>query len=125
MTILQVDHINIATNQLKATRDFYVEVLGLAEGPRPPFAFPGYWLYAGDRPVVHMQEARGSVGPSDASVLNHAAFEVADMDALLASLDRNGVAYQLTNVPGTTVRQAFFLDPNGARLELNEVRERR
>ena len=42
---LGLDHINIATPRLAESRDFYVEVLGLQEGPRPPFEFDGYWLY--------------------------------------------------------------------------------
>lgn len=117
-----VDHINIATQRLEATRAFYVEVLGLVEGPRPPFASAGYWLYAGERPVVHMQEAPKSVGPSDASALNHAAFEVADFDAMLERLKLHGVDYHLTTIPGSSVRQVFFHDPNGVRLELNPAR---
>lgn len=117
-----VDHINIATERLEETRAFYVEVLGLSEGPRPPFAFPGYWLYAGERPIVHMQLSPGPVGPSTESALNHAAFEVADMDGLIARLQQHGVAHRVVLIPGTKVRQAFFEDPNGARLELNEAR---
>jgi catechol 2,3-dioxygenase-like lactoylglutathione lyase family enzyme len=72
--------------------------------------------------VVHIQQAIGPVGPSGASALNHAAFEVADFDAQLARLEAHGVAYDLTCVPGTTLRQAFFLDPNGVRLEFGEAR---
>ena len=118
-----VDHINIATRKLAETRAFYVDALGLHEGPRPPFASPGYWLYAGDRPVVHMQEAAGPVLASDASALNHAAFLVDDMDAALARLGQQGVPYELTTIPGTMARQAFFRDPNGVRLELNGAPE--
>jgi len=121
MTILAVHHINIATTRLEETRAFYVDVLGLVEGDRPPFPSAGYWLYADGVPVVHMQQSPTPVGGSDVSALNHAAFAVADFDALLARLNRAGVAHQVFTVPGTTIRQAFFHDPNGARLELNEV----
>jgi len=119
MTIRLVHHINIATTQLEATRDFYVDVLGLMEGARPPFRSEGYWLYAGDVPVVHMQVSPIPVTGTAESALNHAAFLVDDFDALLGRLDRHGVPYRLTVVPGTTIRQAFFLDPNGVQLELN------
>lgn len=121
MTIRAVDHINIATTRLEESRAFYVEVLGLTEGARPPFAVAGHWLYAGDRPVVHMQQAPSAVGPSHLSALNHAAFRVADLDALLARLKVHGVAYEVFNVPGGEVRQAFCQDPNGVRLELSET----
>ena len=119
MTIRIVDHVNIATERLEETRAFYVDALGLTEGYRPDFSFPGYWLYAGDRPVVHMQPSNGTVGPSEASALNHFAFDVADLDAMLVRLDAMGVAYQARDIPGGNGRQAFLQDPNGVRLELN------
>ena len=119
MSIRHVDHINIATRKLEETRAFFVDVLGLKEGYRPPFDFPGYWLYAGDAAVVHMQLASQDVGPSDASALNHFAFDVDDLDSLLARLDGHGVPYRAVGVPGTEIRQAFLHDPNGVRVELN------
>lgn len=119
MSIRLVDHINIATPQMEATKDFYVDVLGLTVGWRPPFAFPGYWLYAGDRAVVHMQVADREVAGSSDSALNHFAFDVDDLDTLLARLDAAGVKYREVGVPGTQIRQAFLLDPAGVRVELN------
>ena len=119
MTIRIVDHVNIATERLEETRAFYVDALGLVEGWRPDFGFAGYWLYAGDRPVVHMQGANGPVGPSRASALNHFAFDVEDLDLILARLDRMGVAYQARDIPDNAGRQAFLDDPNGVRVELN------
>jgi catechol 2,3-dioxygenase-like lactoylglutathione lyase family enzyme len=117
-----IDHINIATEKLAQTRDFFVEVLGFEEGPRPDFGVPGYWLYAGGRAIVHLQLARGPVSASRESALNHAAFEVSDLDALAARLDKRGVAYRMNQSPGAPVRQIFLEDPNGVLLELNSRR---
>lgn len=119
MSIQVVDHLNIVTEKLEETRDFYVNVLRLQEGWRPGFASKGYWLYAGARPVVHIQQAVRPVGPTEVCALNHAAFTVSDLDGLLDSLRAHDVEVQETLVPGTSVRQAFFLDPNGVRLELS------
>ena len=38
------------------TRAFYCDVLGLVEGPRPPFRFKGLWIYAGDVACIHVAE---------------------------------------------------------------------
>lgn len=122
MSIRLVDHINVATQKLEETRRFYVDVLGLTEGWRPPFSFEGYWFYAGERAVVHVQQAPAPVAPSQGSALNHGAFQVDDMDALLRRLDKHGVSYRAGVVVGTTIRQAFFEDPNGVRLEFNAPR---
>lgn len=117
-----IDHVNIATENLAKTRDFFVDVLGFEDGPRPDCGFPGYWLYAGGRAIVHLQLARDPVLPSRGSALNHAAFEVGDIDAVAARLDQRGVAYRMNQVPDSAVRQIFLEDPNGVLVELNSSR---
>ena len=56
MPLQNLNHILVLARDLEATRDFYVNVLGLRVGPRPPFKFPGHWLYLGDKAVVHLAE---------------------------------------------------------------------
>ena len=125
MSIRLVDHINIATRRLEETRRFFVDGLGLTEGWRPPaIAVEGYWLYAGDRPIVHLQTTEQEVLPSTASALNHFAFDVDDIDALAERLERQGISVRVVAVPGTQIRQVFLQDPNGVRLELNHNPER-
>ena len=120
MSIRLVDHVNIVSARLEETRAFFTQVLGLEPGPRPAFEVTGDWLYAGARAVVHIQVAKGPVGPSHESALNHFAFEVSDFDAIIARLSRHDIVHQVFTVPGTSVRQAFFLDPNGVRIEITE-----
>lgn len=115
--ILDLDHVNIVTPKLEATRDFFVRVLGLAEGPRPDLGFDGHWLYAGDKAVIHLQSQdrldgrRGPSGP-----LDHAAFQVADLAAAKARLEAAGVPYREIISPPRG--QLFLSDPNGVRIEL-------
>ena len=54
MGLLGLDHFSLRTRKLEETRAFFVEVLGLKEGRRPPFKFPGAWLYVAGQPVVHV-----------------------------------------------------------------------
>lgn len=119
MSIRGVDHINIATEILEETRSFYVDILGLEQGWRPDFTFQGYWLYAEGRPIVHLQQSPKPVESSTVSALNHFAFAVTELDQILAALDERGIAYTAIDVPGTNIRQAFLMDPNGVRVELN------
>ena len=41
MTVLAFEHLNIATAGLDRARRFYAGVVGLRDGPRPPFSRPG------------------------------------------------------------------------------------
>lgn len=117
--IRSLDHVNIASADMKAMRDFFVEVLGFEDGPRPQFGFAGHWLYAGGRAIVHLQEAVGDVAPSRKSALNHAAFDVDQIDAIMAELKRRGVAFRERAAPEIALRQIFF-DITGVTIELNQ-----
>ena len=46
MSVGVLDHYNISTRKLPETIKFYEDVLGFTNGPRPPFDFPGAWLYS-------------------------------------------------------------------------------
>ena len=54
MAIASMSHFTVLTDDVDATRAFYCGLLGLVDGKRPPFGFPGLWLYAGDRPILHV-----------------------------------------------------------------------
>ena len=123
MSVRAVDHVNIVTEQLETTRAFFSEVLGLEAGPRPAFAVTGYWLYAGERALVHIQVAKGPVRPSAEGALNHFALVATDFDGILEKVRARGQDCHVVTVPGTSVRQAFFLDPNGVRIEITEPAE--
>ena len=41
-----MNHFTILAEDRDATLAFYCGLLGLVDGPRPPFDFPGAWLYA-------------------------------------------------------------------------------
>jgi catechol 2,3-dioxygenase-like lactoylglutathione lyase family enzyme len=54
MPIDRIDHYAIRTEKLEETRDFYVDIVGLKEGPRPKFGFAGHWLYCGYTALIHL-----------------------------------------------------------------------
>ena len=120
MSIRGLDHINIGTARLAETVAFFRDVLGLTEGWRPDFPFPGAWLYAGQTAVVHLVELDEAKGPSSEAALDHFAFRVDDAAAIARRLDAAGIAYRQMDVPGTQIRQLFVRELNGVTLELNE-----
>ena len=54
MPAMSLNHYTILARDLEATKDFYTDVVGLSVGDRPPLNFPGYWLYCGGVPTVHL-----------------------------------------------------------------------
>ena len=53
-------HLDVYKRQLK---DFYCDVVGLKAGPREGFTSRGFWLYIGDKHVMHLAEYRGEGEP--------------------------------------------------------------
>ena len=60
MSVGVLDHYNVSTRKLKETVQFYEDVLGFKNGARPPFNFPGAWLYSGNHPVLHLNDIAGT-----------------------------------------------------------------
>lgn len=128
MTITGLDHFNIRAKELDAMRDFFVDVIGLTEGDRPSFQFPGYWLYAGDAgAVIHLvgsDRERGYVsghGGDDrdgTGVVDHLAFKGTDAAALLERLKTHGIEHQVRELPNGAARQIFCAGPEGVTIEV-------
>lgn len=119
MAITGLDHVNIRTTDLAATRAFFMEVLGLSVGWRPDFPFGGAWLYAGGRDLVHLVEVSKAGAASKGSSLDHFAFTIDDYEAVEAKLKAAGIAYDPVVSPNGGIRQMFITELNGVNIELN------
>jgi catechol 2,3-dioxygenase-like lactoylglutathione lyase family enzyme len=122
MSRLVMSHFTVLTDDVPGTVRFYQDVLGLQDGPRPPLAVPGAWLYAGGKPVLHVVGGRPRA-ELKAGVIDHMAFDAEGLARVLATLERMGVAFQCQRQVGTGAWQLFFADPNGATVELDFVPE--
>jgi catechol 2,3-dioxygenase-like lactoylglutathione lyase family enzyme len=122
MPITRMDHFNILTDNLPATLAFYEEFLNLKPGARPPFKFPGAWLYAdggrGKDPILHV------VAGKDRKILvkgaiDHMAFYGTGLGETVAKLKAKGIDYELRRLPEYGTWQLFFHDPNNAKVEID------
>ena len=122
MPITRMDHFNILTDDLPATLAFYEEHLNLKPGARPPFSFPGAWLYAdggkGKDPILHVVAGRPKA-QLVRGVIDHMAFYGGDLVGTVKKLKSKGVAYELRRLPEYGTWQLFFFDPNGAKVEID------
>jgi catechol 2,3-dioxygenase-like lactoylglutathione lyase family enzyme len=118
MPATTMNHFTILTDDVPGTIRFYADFLGLAAGPRPPFDFPGAWLYAGDVPILHVIGGK----PRESlvtGVIDHMAFTAVGLADTLAKLDARKLPYDCRRLVGAGTWQVFFFDPNGARVELD------
>src|SRR5262245_16824396 len=121
MSVGVLDHYNVSTRDLGATIRFYEDVLGLVNGPRPPFDFPGAWLYSEAHPVLHLNDISPTDTPQrpDSCVIDHIAFGSRGFEASKKHLTHKGIKFRVNEVPNSPRRQIFVRDPNNVLIELN------
>lgn len=125
MPLHGLQHYTICPENLEKTKDWYVNVLGLEVGYRPPLSFPGYWLWSAATPTVHLIGPRQGdenkpprrSGPT--GLMDHIAFACSDLKAVRARIKAAGVEYKEQVLPRDNNTQIFLFDPDGIGVELN------
>lgn len=132
MPLSHLEHYLIQAEDLEATKDWYVRVLGMREGPHPDFGFPVYWLYLGERDVLHMTQGGAQVSEQrrrylgqdsqatrGSGVIDHVAFRATGLADMIEHLRRLGIDFKERQVDDQGLYQLFLHDPNGCKVELN------
>ncbi|WP_266183021.1 VOC family protein [Dyella humicola] len=119
-----LDHVNLRAPAalIERLRRFYIDIVGLQEGPRPSFrsGSRGHWLYAGEQPLMHLSISGDGDGPPQRTGwLSHVAFACDDLAAARARLDAAHIPYQVDIVDSRGQVQLFLTDPAGVGVELN------
>lgn len=140
MAIEKLDHYSVRTAMVERSVKFYENAMGLQKGPRPPFNFPGAWLYRSAKSgemvgssVVHIVgiNTDDSAGLNDylgdkplsqqtgSGALDHIAFTAANISDMYARLANHRIKYRERKVPAMDLHQIFVEDPDGVTIELN------
>lgn len=124
--VKHIDHITLVVKSVEASRQFYVELLGMSDVPRPNFDFAGAWFQAGAT-LIHLIEEHDRSGPAGfpdevllkSSRNHHFAFEVEDAKAAAETLKAMGIPLvdDAKTRPDGAV-QVFLTDPDGHVVEL-------
>jgi catechol 2,3-dioxygenase-like lactoylglutathione lyase family enzyme len=97
--------------------DFYGEILGLTPGFRPDFTVPGYWLYSGDHPIIHLtvNKDRNEGTPG---YFHHIALHCSNIDEVIDRLNKANVSYRRNDLDSVRLAQLIVRDPAGTPVEL-------
>lgn len=132
MQLAYLEHFLIQAADIEVTKDWYVNVLGLRVGTSPDFKFPVYWLFIGDRDVIHLtvggaqvsenrkkylgQESQSTHGTG---VVDHIAFRVTGLESAIERLTKLNIPFRERQSDDQGLYQLFLVDPNGVKIELN------
>jgi hypothetical protein len=109
-TAWRFDHVNVSMGSNHALSRLFEGVMGLTVGPRPPFPFPGQWLYAGDQAVVHAVNDTRLSAETGALRFGHIAFS-SEIPAsqLIERLRQSALPFKVARVPQDRIAQIFVL----------------
>jgi catechol 2,3-dioxygenase-like lactoylglutathione lyase family enzyme len=126
-----MEHYLVLSDDIDETKDFYCSALGMREGFRPELEFPGYWLYLGDTPCIHIAEWKTyaawtkevgipiSAKAAGTGPVDHIAFNASGFAEMRARLVERGLALSENLLDDIGLKQLFLYDPNGVAIELN------
>ena len=82
-----LNHYNLRSDPdtMEALKDFYINIVGLSLGFRPPFESNGYWLYANNKDVLHLSETKNNEKKNHHvnSTFDHMAFTAKDFQKII------------------------------------------
>ena len=132
MSLSHLEHVLVQTADMDATRDFYTRVLGMHVGPSPNFKFPVFWLYIGDKDVIHVTEGGANTSENrktyvgqqseatrGSGVIDHLAFRCTGLAEMMEHLTKLGIPFKQRMVNDQGLYQLFVMDPNDVKVELN------
>jgi len=129
MKVVNLNHFLIRSADLEKSREFFEHIVGLHVGPRPPFRFPGYWMYSeAGHPLVHL--AAAGTGDSElkrylgaprgtgaAGSVDHISFLCGELPAFERRLTDHQWRYVGRTVLEEGLHQVFVEGPDGIRFE--------
>ena len=118
-TKFELDHVTIRTRDLAVTREFFLNVFELEEKARPAAIqrIPGHWLFAGNRPMVHLIGSYGDGVDRAAEAIDHVGIRLTGYESFRKKLEKLGIQHSLMDLPEISERRIFFHAPGGPLLE--------
>lgn len=126
MNLRHIHHVAIIVSDYEKSKDFYVNTLGfriIRENYRPARGDYKLDLQLDGCELELFSAVGNPPRPSypEACGLRHLAFQVEDMDTVVAQLNKKGVETEEVRIDEFTGKKmTFFHDPDGLPLELHE-----
>jgi catechol 2,3-dioxygenase-like lactoylglutathione lyase family enzyme len=118
MQVHKLDHVNVHTANVERMVEWYDRILGMRSGARPPFPFPGAWLYCGDQATVHLVGVDKQPQTTGLQV-EHFAFTASGLKEFVDRLKKEGVKYDARKVPRSGGVQINVWDPDGNHIHID------
>ncbi|MEL6552289.1 MAG: VOC family protein [Cyanobacteria bacterium J06621_11] len=122
MAVTGLNHFNITASPeiVEQTKRFYRDILGFEVGPRAHLNHSGYWLYAGNSPILHLSTCpdMNSSAMRCRGFFNHISLNCVGLQSTIKRLTATNTAYKAIELSDIGQTQLFITDPAGIGVEL-------
>ena len=144
-TVTGLNHFNITASPalIEQVKAFYIDIIGLTIGPRAQLDHDGYWLYAGNAPILHLsarqpiKNANPKGSNLDSTIetnleqcritchgfFNHISLSCTGLQNTLDQLIKTQTPYRVAKLKDLHQTQVFLTDPAGIGVELTFFNE--
>jgi lactoylglutathione lyase len=119
-----LNHVAVYIHDLKASTDFYKNIIGLTEIPEPFHDGKHTWFKIGEHSQLHLIEGAPSITTHDKD--SHLCFSVGSIENFISILEKNKISYGnwagengKINLRPDGIKQIYFQDPDGYWIEIN------
>ena len=117
-----INHYNLRADDqtMHTLKEFYINIVGLTLGQRPPFKSKGFWLNAQGKDVLHLSSTKNNEKKEHHvnETFDHLAFSASNLKYYEEILNENNIPFTFREVPEIGTKQIFFKDPVGNGVEL-------
>ena len=118
MEVKLLEHVNLRTTEIEKLEEWYIRILGLKKGYRPPFSTKGTWLYAADIPMIHLVDVNDT-SKEKMPRMEHFCMRATGLQDFLNRLKENDIPYETVRVPELRVLQVHLSDPDDNHLHID------
>ena len=117
-----INHYNLRADDqtMNTLKEFYINIVGLTLGQRPPFKSKGFWLNAQGKDVLHLSSTKNNEKKEHHvnATFDHLAFSASNLKYYEEILNEHNIPFTFREVPEIGTKQIFFKDPVGNGVEL-------
>lgn len=114
------DHLSVSMGADHALRRLFEGVMGFQTGFRPPFPFPGRWLYQDKQAVLHAIDDTSLSADAGELRFNHIAFtSTQPASTVIAQLQTTAFPFKVARIPEDSIAQIFVQLPGNFVVELD------
>lgn len=122
---IKFDHLSLSAKNPEKMKDFLIALLDLKVGTRANLSFNGYFLFAGEKDVIHIFGQNQNVNSTNVTIeqniVHHVSFFSDSYNDVMDRISSLDLRYSINQVPDSPTVQIFVRAPENLIIEIQAV----